>query len=205
MFTPGSRACGYKTASGRAKWLNRDPIGEHGGLNLYGFVFNDPVNLYDPDGRIVPFIIGAIAAGGGVYLVADWAIGLYDNYLNQQLAELENSNLDRLMDADPNDIDPDAMQRSRRNLACLGARSVRNLSNTPGTFHNGQPTPVLPPFTVKASHLHADAAAHLTGRPGYVRVAGYYRQDGTYVSPYYRRYPGSSMPPPDNDLYPRGR
>ena len=30
MFTPGSRACGYRTASGRAKWLNRDPLGEPG-------------------------------------------------------------------------------------------------------------------------------------------------------------------------------
>jgi hypothetical protein len=30
MFTPGSRACAYKTASGRRKWLNRDPLGEPG-------------------------------------------------------------------------------------------------------------------------------------------------------------------------------
>jgi hypothetical protein len=173
-------------------------------LNLYGDVFNDPVNLYDPDGRIVPFIIGAMAVGGGIYLVADWALGLYDNHLNQQLAELENSNLDRLMDADPNDIDPDAMQRSRQKLVCLGAQSASNLSKTPGTFHNGPPDPVLPPFTVKPSHLHADAAANLTGRPGYQRVGGYFRKDGTYVAPYYRRHPGSPMPPPDNNLYSRG-
>ena len=30
----------YDAARGR--WLNRDPIGENGGVNLYGFVFNDP-------------------------------------------------------------------------------------------------------------------------------------------------------------------
>jgi RHS repeat-associated protein len=29
------------------RWLNRDPIGETGGLNLYGFVENDPVNWWD--------------------------------------------------------------------------------------------------------------------------------------------------------------
>ena len=28
-------------------WLNRDPIGEEGGLNLYGFVGNDGVNRWD--------------------------------------------------------------------------------------------------------------------------------------------------------------
>ena len=29
------------------RWLSRDPIGEEGGLNLYGFVGNDPVNNWD--------------------------------------------------------------------------------------------------------------------------------------------------------------
>ena len=32
------------------RWLNRDPIEEEGGINLYGFVSNDPINLFDPDG-----------------------------------------------------------------------------------------------------------------------------------------------------------
>jgi len=53
MFTPGSRACGYSTASGRAKWLNRDPIGEVGGKNLYGCVVNDAINGSDPVGLCV--------------------------------------------------------------------------------------------------------------------------------------------------------
>jgi len=62
MFTPGSRGCGYSTASGRAKWPNRDPIGELGfqtltngkrgkrlreELNLYDFVRNDGLNHFD--------------------------------------------------------------------------------------------------------------------------------------------------------------
>lgn len=33
-----------------ARWLSRDPIGEEGGLNLYGYVANDPVNAVDPLG-----------------------------------------------------------------------------------------------------------------------------------------------------------
>jgi RHS repeat-associated protein len=32
------------------RWLNRDPIGEWGGINLYGFVGNDPANKIDPLG-----------------------------------------------------------------------------------------------------------------------------------------------------------
>lgn len=30
-----------------ARWPNRDPIGERGGLNLYGFVLNNPVDYVD--------------------------------------------------------------------------------------------------------------------------------------------------------------
>ena len=33
-----------------ALWLSRDPIGEAGGLNLYGYVENDPVNWLDQFG-----------------------------------------------------------------------------------------------------------------------------------------------------------
>lgn len=29
------------------RWLNRDPIAERGGVNLYGFVGNDGVNRLD--------------------------------------------------------------------------------------------------------------------------------------------------------------
>jgi RHS repeat-associated protein len=43
----GSARCAYKTASGRGKWLSRDPIEEDGGLNLYAFPQNDPVDLLD--------------------------------------------------------------------------------------------------------------------------------------------------------------
>jgi RHS repeat-associated protein len=33
-------------------WLNQDPIGELGGLNLYGFVYNNPLRFIDPFGLI---------------------------------------------------------------------------------------------------------------------------------------------------------
>jgi RHS repeat-associated protein len=33
------------------RWLTRDPIGEAGGINLYGFVGNNPVIFIDANGR----------------------------------------------------------------------------------------------------------------------------------------------------------
>lgn len=33
------------------RWLSRDPIAESGGINLYGYVANNPVNLWDPTGE----------------------------------------------------------------------------------------------------------------------------------------------------------
>jgi RHS repeat-associated protein len=40
----------YDTLTGR--WPSRDPIGERGGVNLYGFVGNDGINSVDSDGRM---------------------------------------------------------------------------------------------------------------------------------------------------------
>jgi len=68
------------------RWLNRDPIEERGGINLYGFVANNPVNWIDSDGRIVPLLIiggAAVALGAWTYACQTMAINeaqeLYDS------------------------------------------------------------------------------------------------------------------------------
>jgi hypothetical protein len=39
-----------QTASGRQVWLSADPLGESGGVNLYGYVLGDPINSWDTYG-----------------------------------------------------------------------------------------------------------------------------------------------------------
>jgi hypothetical protein len=49
-----SGACRYRTGLGHPIWLNRDPIFEAGGINLYGFVENAPIGSIDPFGLEIP-------------------------------------------------------------------------------------------------------------------------------------------------------
>ncbi|MBR4171623.1 MAG: RHS repeat-associated core domain-containing protein, partial [Kiritimatiellae bacterium] len=62
------------------KWISRDPLGEDGGMNLYAFCENDPVNKFDPNGCIpldtvwdIGNIIYDICVGDDVALAADTA------------------------------------------------------------------------------------------------------------------------------------
>lgn len=50
----------YSTEVGR--WLSKDPIKFDGGLNLYGYTFNDPINFRDDNGQFV-FVLPAVAVG----------------------------------------------------------------------------------------------------------------------------------------------
>jgi len=54
----------YDPSNGR--WLTRDPMGYDGGVNLYGYCRNDPVNQDDPSGYWPPFSLPGGGTFGGV-------------------------------------------------------------------------------------------------------------------------------------------
>ena len=64
----------------RTKWLNADPAGLAGGLNLYTYVGNNPVSGIDPLGLFDIFGFGSVTgATPGPYRAAAEAVGL-DGY-----------------------------------------------------------------------------------------------------------------------------
>jgi RHS repeat-associated protein len=70
--------------SGTGRWLSRDPIGEEGGKNLYGFVANNPINAVDQLGLIIVGFYGADTS-------YRWPHGRYPDgtpYGNQLLEEI---------------------------------------------------------------------------------------------------------------------
>jgi len=72
------RARWYEPRLGR--WLSNDPIGISGGLNLYAFCGNDPVNYRDPDGLLVEihsrWVKGLEGIGAHTYITVTRPNGL---------------------------------------------------------------------------------------------------------------------------------
>jgi len=62
-------------ASGRPYWPSRDPIEEEGGLNVYGFVGNNPILRYDTLGLL--FSSCSVISGPAALSGSDWELSLW--------------------------------------------------------------------------------------------------------------------------------
>jgi len=63
----------YDPNTGR--WLSRDPIGIRGGINLYGYVGNDPIYWNDPSGLTpAPGLFTVLGGAAGVVITAAGSI-----------------------------------------------------------------------------------------------------------------------------------
>ncbi|HMO52521.1 MAG TPA: RHS repeat-associated core domain-containing protein [Kiritimatiellia bacterium] len=183
----------YDPQAGR--WLSRDLIGEDGGINLFQHVGSNPINLIDPDGRfILEFALGAAA----VYGIVDSALKLYNAWLDYKQAELASDYYSDALSAN----DFERAEKCRSEMISLSADMAANIiQGVPGTSITGMPPgagPKSPDF------MEAGPSSYQLGRPGYNRVKGYTRDDGTHVPSYYRRSEGSTAPYPENDAI-RGR
>ncbi len=80
----------YMPETGR--WLSTDPIGEDGGLNLYAYMVNDPMNGWDPDGAMPVWLADAIIGfdqnGGRQAMEAASGIGSHVSFgLSEKFAD----------------------------------------------------------------------------------------------------------------------
>jgi len=57
------------------RWLSRDPIAENGGINLYGYTYNNPINWTDPTGEIT--VVEGIVAAATLTAIG---VGIYNYY-----------------------------------------------------------------------------------------------------------------------------
>jgi hypothetical protein len=79
----------YDPVTGR--WPSRDPIGERGGLNLYGFVSNKPLKWIDILGLEAYVLLYAAQDSGGDGIFKAWADSIAAKIKNKAVTDFDTS------------------------------------------------------------------------------------------------------------------
>ena len=131
------------------RWLNRDPIAELGGLNLYGYVANNPINRIDPNGKN-PVIIVLI---GGLLIV-----GIGTAYYEWESAYQQGQAQKPTDTSDPNQLDQ-FNQNSANNIV----KNVPSVAESVSSALNGPMSGAIPLGGPSAGAVGDGAIAVSTG------------------------------------------
>jgi len=188
---------GFRHASPElCRWITPDPARESGGLNLYAFCGGNPVCYVDDDGKF-PLVISIALIASTVYFVVDAALNFWlankdiDSLSERRNLVYQSSHCEDLLE-----------ENLDFKIICEAAKCAKIAAeNMPATSF--ALSPLSGSSRPRVSATPPIYNQKLPGRPGYQRVRGSIRENGTYVAPYYRRKPDSKMPLPNNALYPR--
>ena len=136
----------YNPSTGR--WLNRDPIEELGGRNLYGFVDNDGINKIDRDGRVAladdAVILAAVGAIAACAAAEAWLQSPAGKQAIHDIAVAATSVADAIAEGVKTAVEK-CTRCLRRTKNCKPCNppvgSIRYRVDKTGDAHNGIPTP----------------------------------------------------------------
>jgi RHS repeat-associated protein len=122
----------YKPSAGR--FISEDPFGLAGGSNLYGYVWNNPVNYIDPNGEVgVAGAIGAILTAVAIYnVIDDIAQAINDSKEARENAKKADEELTKISEGKPSDAEnmlnkrDESVQQLAKDAANLGV-DAKNL------------------------------------------------------------------------------
>jgi len=137
----------YDPSTGR--YLTPDPIGQLGGINLFAYTFNNPINGTDPEGK-------SIGIAGGVVVVAVGAYYGYKWYQNVKSASKTGEIIQGLYKEQNNAIrngdiaTAEELQTAIGDLQQKGLSQIADViaSSPAGTFPTGTPITSLEDLAV---------------------------------------------------------
>ena len=138
----------YDPETGR--WTAKDPIRFSGGdTNLFGYVFQDPVNLIDPKGEIAQEIGIALVAGilYGIYKLCDFALTADEGFKKaDKVRKLQDERDEAILKGKGKEVDEiDArLIKAEQELLEASRKTLKKGSKVPGTSTGGPLTTRVP-------------------------------------------------------------